>query len=160
MKKLTSKLVKKPSTNRTKARVITTDAEIDAAIAHTNAQDKHRPRVTRAHYRISDDAIALTLDNGVEVAIPRRLLQGLEKATAAQLSRVEIEGPGSGLHWPSLDIDHYVPAILAGVFGTRQWMSELGTKGGNVRNPKKAAASRRNGRLGGRPRKQPSHNRA
>ena len=34
-----------------------------------------------------------------------------------------------------------------------EWLSKIGTKGGKVTSPAKAAAVRKNGRLGGRPRK-------
>jgi len=34
-----------------------------------------------------------------------------------------------------------------------QWLSKIGTKGGKVTSPAKAAAVRKNGKLGGRPRK-------
>ena len=73
----------------------------------------------------------LVLSNGIQVAIPRVLLQGLEHAKPEQLRKIEIEGPGSGLHWPALGIDHYIPALLDGVFGTHQWMSELGKAHGH-----------------------------
>ncbi len=33
----------------------------------------------------------------------------------------------------------------------QQWLSKIGTKGGKVTSPAKAAAVRKNGRLGGRP---------
>jgi len=33
------------------------------------------------------------------------------------------------------------------------WLSKIGTKGGKVTSPAKAAAVRKNGKLGGRPRK-------
>ena len=34
-----------------------------------------------------------------------------------------------------------------------EWLSKIGTKGGRVTSPAKAAAVRENGKLGGRPRK-------
>jgi hypothetical protein len=34
-----------------------------------------------------------------------------------------------------------------------EWLSKIGTKGGKVTSPAKAAAVRENGKLGGRPRK-------
>jgi hypothetical protein len=34
-----------------------------------------------------------------------------------------------------------------------KWLSEIGTKGGKVSSPAKAAAVRKNGLLGGRPKK-------
>jgi hypothetical protein len=87
------------------------------------------------------------------LAIPRRLLQGLDGATPAQLAGVEILGMGDGLHWEALDVDHYVPSLIEGVFGNRRWMSEIGKRGGAARTPAKSAAARANGRQGGRPRK-------
>lgn len=135
------------------AKVVTTNAQIDAAIAKAGNDDDLSSRVIKATYRLRGDQIVLLLSTGVEVAFPRALLQGLEDANPAALRQIEIEGPGTGLHWPALGIDHYAPGLLSGVFGTRQWMSELGKKGGRARSSAKAAASRRNGRRGGRPRK-------
>ena len=136
---------------RKRARVSTSNARIDKAIARAKIQEEHRIRVIKADYRLKGDLVVLVLSNGIQVAIPRVLLQGLEDAEPEQLRQIEIEGPGSGLHWPALGIDHYVPGLVGGVFGTREWMSELGKKGGRARTSAKAAASRRNGRRGGRP---------
>lgn len=135
------------------ARVLTSDAEIGAAIARANAAEGERPRAIAADYRLADDMVVITLATGVQVAVPRMLLQGLRDATPGQLAKVEIEGPGTGLHWPLLDVDHYIPAVLEGVFGTRRWMSEIGRRGGMARSAAKAAAARINGRKGGRPRR-------
>lgn len=139
--------------SKTKARVVTTDAEIDAAIALANLREPYRPKAVAATYRAMDDVFAIKLATGVELAIPRTLLQGLGNATPEQAAEVEIWGPGSSLHWKSLDVDHYVPSLIEGVFGNRRWMSELGKRGGAARTEAKARAARKNGRKGGRPRK-------
>jgi hypothetical protein len=61
---------------------------------------------------------------------------------------------GFNLHWPALDVDLFVPALLAGVFGTRAWMArELARVGGQARSAAKTKAARANGAKGGRPRK-------
>jgi hypothetical protein len=133
--------------------VTTSDREINEAIARAKAQEPHVIRVTKVAYRLNGDLIVLLLASGVQVAVPRAMLQGLEHAKPDALRKIEIEGPGTGLHWPALGVDHYIPGLLAGIFGTRQWMAQLGRKGGNMRSPEKAAASRRNGQKGGRPRK-------
>lgn len=138
--------------SKTKSRVVTTDAEIDAAIARAKVNEQHRPRAVAATYRREDDMIVIELGTGVEIAIPRRLLQGVEKATPAQAADIQIDDFGSTLRWKSLDVDHYVPRLIDGVFGTRQWMGEIGRKGGKAVSAAKAAASRANGLKGGRPR--------
>jgi hypothetical protein len=95
----------------------------------------------------------MSMSNGLEVSFPAHEVQGLETATPADLSRIEIDPPGFGLHFPTLDADLYVPGLLQGVFGSEQWMAaRLGARGGKARTAAKAAASRKNGKLGGRPR--------
>jgi hypothetical protein len=136
------------------SRVTTTDAEIDAAIANAKLYDRYRPKAVSATYRASDDRLVIELATGVEVAIPRKLMQGLENATPAQLFGVEVNNFGSALHWESLDVDHYVPDLIDGAFGTRKWMSELGRIGGTSRSAAKRKASRTNGLKGGRPRRE------
>ncbi len=80
-----------------------------------------------------------------------RILQG---ANEEALAGVLVDGVGFNLHWPALDVDLYVPALVAGVFGTRAWMTrELARVAGQARSPEKAAAARSNGAKGGRPRK-------
>jgi len=136
-----------------RARVVTTDAEIDAAIAAAGRREAYRPRAVSVRYAAKEDAIVIALANGVVLSIPRTLLQGLANVTAAQASEVVICGPGSTLHWESLDVDHYIPSLIEGVFGDRRWMSEIGKRGGSARSGAKARAARMNGRKGGRPRK-------
>jgi hypothetical protein len=47
-----------------------------------------------------------------------------------------VDGAGFNLHWPALDVDLYVPALLAGVFGTRSWIArELARLAGQATSP-------------------------
>ncbi|MEO6834695.1 MAG: DUF2442 domain-containing protein [Candidatus Tumulicola sp.] len=136
-----------------RARVLTADAEIDAAIALANLRERYRPKAVAAEYRTKEGVVAIKLASGVELVIPRKLLQGLENATPEQAAGVEILGPGTSLHWKALNVDHYVPSLIEGIFGNRRWMSELGKRGGAVRSEAKTQAARKNGQKGGRPRK-------
>ena len=117
------------------------------------AADKNEPRAISVCYSRSKDAFNIELRNGIELRIPRRLLEGLAEATSADASRVVIFDKGARLHWSALDVDLTVPGLLSGIFGTKTWMSELGRAGGRQRSAARAAASRTNGHLGGRPRK-------
>lgn len=132
-------------------RVVTTDAEIDAAIA--KAAVRPFPEAVAASYDPAGDAIVIRFADGVELRLPRRLVQGLQRATPEQLGRIVVEGPGTGLVWPALGVAHYVPGLVTGVFGTRQWMVEIGRRGGARRTKAKALAARANGAKGGRPRR-------
>lgn len=126
-----------------------TDAEIDAAIE----RGKHmsgEPRAISARYDRRSKRIVVELTNGCIFAFPPHLAQGLEDASAEQLSKVEILGTGYGLHWEELDVDFSVPGLMAGMFGTRAYMAR---RAGQMKTPAKAAAARVNGAKGGRPRK-------
>jgi hypothetical protein len=137
--------------SKPKATVLTTDQRIDGALAQARKFAASDRRVVRAEYERKPDLLTLYLDDGVRVSIPRTNLEGLRQAKPAQVSKVEILGRGTGLHWPLLDVDHYIPGLLNHVFGTSRWMAELGRRGGAVTSAAKAAAARANGRKGGRP---------
>ncbi|HEX3465923.1 MAG TPA: DUF2442 domain-containing protein [Candidatus Elarobacter sp.] len=130
---------------------MTSDAEIDAAIAQGRLHAM--PRAIEASYDEAADEVVVRFENGVRMAFPRRILQGLETALPGQLREVVIAGPGTGLYWPKLDIGHYIRGLIDGVFGTKTWMQQLGKRGGAVKTPAKGAAARENGKKGGRPRK-------
>jgi Protein of unknown function (DUF2442) len=133
-------------------KVVTTDAEIDRAIKRARALPSE-PRVTEVEYRSgpSLDLLILKLSDGRRHVIPREDLQGLQSATKEKIARVEILGHGTGLHWPDLDLDLYVPSLLRRVYGTKRWMAEIGRNGGAAKSAAKKKASRANGLKGGRP---------
>jgi hypothetical protein len=136
---------------RAKSKVVS-DAEVDAAIMQARLYDQYRPKAVAVRYLEKNNTFAIMLATGVEILVPRRLLQGLEDATPRQLAEVRIVGAKSGLRWEALDVDHYVPSLVEGVFGNRRWMSAIGKKGGAARSAAKTRAVRANGRKGGRPR--------
>jgi hypothetical protein len=107
-----------------------------------------------ARYDRRRSRVVVALNTGVELAFPARLAEGLAGASPENLADIEISPAGLGLHWPRLDADLYVPALLQGVFGSKSWMArQLGAEGGRARTVAKVAASRENGRKGGRPKK-------
>lgn len=129
------------------------DSQIAAAEARGRALLESEPHATAARYDARAGRVVVELSNGATFAFPPRLAQDLDGASDTALAEVEIAGAGFGLHWPGLDADLSLPAMLAGRFGTKAWMSELARRAGSVSSPAKAAAARANGAKGGRPRK-------
>ena len=113
---------------------------------------KTEPRAARATYRARGDAIRIELTNGAVITLPVKLIPELKRAARSDVRSVEVLGRGSGLHWESLDLDLSVPGLVSSVFAGPEWMAELGRVGGRRSSAAKAAAARRNGRKGGRPR--------
>jgi hypothetical protein len=112
------------------------------------------PRAESAHYDAGRNRIIVRLTTGVELGFAPRDVEGLQHASAEDLKVIEVEGFGLGIHFPKLDADLYVPALLQGVLGSRRWLAaRLGAVGGRARSAAKAAASRENGKRGGRPRR-------
>lgn len=131
-----------------------TDEEFAAANARGLAQKGSFPLVSAARYDRRVSRVVISFASGIDVSFAPRQVQGLERARPADLAVIEISPSRLGLHFPSLDADVYIPALLEGFFGSRSWMAaEIGKRGGASTSEAKVAASKRNGRLGGRPRK-------
>lgn len=131
-----------------------TDAQLKTAEARGRRMLETEPRAASAHYERATGRVMVDLVNGCAYAFPAQLVQDLHGASDDDLAGVEVDGAGFNLHWPALDIDLYVPALISGVFGTRDWtVRELARKAGQATSSAKAAAARSNGAKGGRPRK-------
>ena len=113
---------------------------------------KAEPRAVDAKYLPASHHLRVRLANGASLSLPVNVIPELRAATRAQVSDIEILPGGDGLHWESLDVTISVPGLVASLFGSATWMSELGRLGGTRSTLAKAAAARRNGLRGGRPR--------
>lgn len=134
-----------------------TDGDVRRAEARMQERNRAGPRAIAARYDRPAERVIVTLSGGLELRFPPELAQGLAGARASDLQVIEISPTGMGLHWPKLDADLYVPALLGGVLGNRRWMAHLlGQAGGRATSAAKQAAARANGRRGGRPRKEQS----
>jgi hypothetical protein len=115
---------------------------------------KKGPIVIAARYDSKIRRVVFTLSSGLDISFAPQSAQGLECASSSELKEIEISPSGLGIHFPKLDIDLYVPALLEGSLGSRKWMAaRLGAAGGSSTSTAKRRASRANGKLGGRPRR-------
>jgi hypothetical protein len=101
--------------------------EKEIALAKTayKQAEATEPRAESVYYDRDSDLIVINLKNGARFSFPPKLAQGLENASAEQLSDVWVSTSGRSVHWDSLDADFSVANLVAGIFGTKVWMSEL-----------------------------------
>jgi hypothetical protein len=129
------------------------DVQIAKAKAASKKADATEPRATSVRFDQSSGVIVIALKNGAFFSFPPTLVQGLAEASPEDLDDVWLDASGSSVHWERLDADFNIAGLVAGIFGTKSWMSELGRKGGQATSPTKAESSRNNGKKGGRPKK-------
>jgi hypothetical protein len=110
------------------------------------------PKAVSAKYDRHIRRVVVQLSSKLGIFFSPRDAEGLEHATLEELSEIEISPSGYGLHFPALDADLYLPALLEGVFGSERWMaSRMGMRGGKSKSAAKTLAARENGKKGGRP---------
>lgn len=131
-----------------------TDRAFKAANRRGAAVQSALPAATAVRYDRRSARVVIKLASGLHITFAPRDVQGLEKEQPDDLANAEVSPSGLGIHFPRLDADIYLPALLEGFLGTQRWMAaQRGKAGGSVTTPAKSAAARANGKLGGRPRK-------
>ena len=117
-------------------------------------REQRRGRAIQAAYNAKAKRIVVDLNTGLSISFHAGEAEGLAGASARDLADIQITPSGLGLHWPKLDADLYLPALLDGLLGSKKWLAaKLGAAGGRARSQAKAASARENGKRGGRPRK-------
>lgn len=127
-----------------------TDAMYERALKTTR---RRQPLdVVDARYDRKADMLHLTLRKGIVIRLPRAHIRELTNAAPDDVARVEIQPGGDGITFRRLNADIYVPGLLADELGTL-FAKALGRRARGHTSAKKIAASRRNGRKGGRPKR-------
>lgn len=133
---------------------LVTDAELVAANRRGAEKKAAYPTAIAARFDRRTARIVISLNSGLNITFLPRDVQGFENAQAADLVEAEISPSGLGVRFPKIDVDVYIPALLEGFLGSRNWMAaQNGRSGGKSSSPAKTAAARNNGKLGGRPKK-------
>jgi hypothetical protein len=65
--------------------------------------------------KVTADALIVELRDGRIVSVPISWYPRLAQGTASERRRWELIGPGIGIHWPALDEDISVEALLLGL---------------------------------------------
>jgi len=133
------------------------DDLISAANKRGAERIRETPIATAARYDRRIGRLVINLSSGIAIAFRPHDAQGLEHAKVSDLSEIEISPSGLGIHFPKLDADLYLPSLLEGFLGSRQWIAaQNGRIGGKATSDAKVNAARNNGKLGRRPRKAPA----
>ena len=78
-----------------------------------NASDLN-PQDRVSDVRVTDERLFVDLDDGRTISVPLEWYPRLRKGTREQRANWQIVGGGWGLHWPDLDEDINIPALLQG----------------------------------------------
>jgi Protein of unknown function (DUF2442) len=127
----------------------------DIELANKRGEQMRRefPHADSARYDRASRKVIIELSSKLTLSFSPQDAQGLEDAKPSELEEIELSPSGFGVHFPKLDADLYIPGLLEGLMGSKKWMAaRLGQLGGQSRSRAKKAASRANGKLGGRPR--------
>ena len=88
-----------------------TDDAFERATRRGAARRAKQPLAKAARYDRASGNVVIELSNGVEFSFPASSAQGLAGASASDLAKIEIAGGGTGIQFPRLDADLYVPAL-------------------------------------------------
>jgi len=76
------------------------------------------PEAVAVRFDRSSARLVISLSTGVDISFSPKLVQGLEAAKPADLTDAQISPSGLGVHFPKLDADLYIPALLQGFLGS------------------------------------------
>lgn len=100
--------------------------------------------------KVTREALVVGLSDGRVVSVPLAWYPRLAAATPSERRRWELIGPGIGIHWPAIDEDVSVEALLTGrgsnerVESLRRWQATRARPADSVLPP--ASRARRSGK--------------
>lgn len=106
------------------------EEQIEKAREAGKKADAIEPRAESVIYNKLDNLITIRLKNGAISSFPPTLVQGLADATPDEIADFSLDSVGRSVRWESLDIDFSISGLVANIFGTKEWMAELGRQGG------------------------------
>lgn len=122
------------------------DEQIEQAIRRAREADRVEPRAERVTYDSTRALVIVELRGGYAFCFPPECVDGLEAATADELSCVQISPSGDGLQWEGLDVHVSLTGLMLSALSLREWAARIM---GQSRSESKRKAARANGLKGG-----------
>jgi hypothetical protein len=140
-------------TIKTKARSGVTDAEIDVLLRRAAGRKKTPTKIRAAKYDSERDVLVVKLSTESTFEVPRARITGFAHADPAALADLTINPGAESLWSANADDGVLLEQLLAIAFGENLVMTVGARFAARRRSPAGSAASRENGKKGGRPRK-------
>jgi len=112
---------------------------------------KFAPRAIGA--KAEHGLVTVKLSAGWSFTFDPRKFKHFRKLTDEEIAEVKPYGLGFALEWPKLDLHLGVGNLIYDLIGPKFIEIESARRRGEITSEKKKAASRANGKLGGRPKK-------
>ncbi len=135
---------------KTTIKYYVSDAELDRQIREAEKRGITEPEAKSALYR--NGKVNIELASGWNFAFDPKMFSEFENATESELKQIGLWGRYT-LGCPPLDVHIGIASIIFELIGDKVLSAEFGRRNGSTTSEKKRAASRTNGKLGGRPKK-------
>ncbi|MCY7347992.1 MAG: DUF2442 domain-containing protein [Pyrinomonadaceae bacterium] len=116
------------------------DKELAAAEKTSHKELAELPKIKGIDLEKRGRRMKFDLSNGVTLIVPADSLQGLQKASDADLTDIELWDEGLMIYWKRLDVAFQTSSLLLGVFGTKQWMQNIQTEAEVIKERDKKVA--------------------
>ncbi len=126
------------------------DTELDSQIREAEKTGISEPEARSAHYR--NGKVHVELVSGWNFDFDPRVFSEFANATEDDLDEIGLWGRYT-LGCPPLDVHIGIGSIIFKLIGDKFVNAEIGRRNGSTTSERKKAASKANGKLGGRPKK-------
>lgn len=139
------------TTRTTPNRTSVTDSEIDALLRASRERRKTATTILSARYDAKTDAIVVDLSTGVALIVPRKKIAGFAKAAPSDLTDLKIDADAESIWSDTVDDGVLLEQLIEITAGSEDLAAFSARVLGRRKTPARAAASRANGKKGGRP---------